>query len=324
VNGTSISYSSGKVGVGTSTPTDPFTVKTSGAFAGYGVVHTNGTVTVGTYVSGDTGWIGTRSNHDFAFFTNDSSPEMVLKTGTGAVGIGTTIPLARLDVQDSSTGEAIRGHSSVGGSTGVRALGNNTNGVGAWGSAHIGVNGEGDYGVWGSTFSGAGNYALFASGNTGATGTKSFVIDHPLDPANKTLNHYSTEAPEPLNTYSGVVVLDSQGGAIVDLPEYCEAINKDFRYQLTAIGAPMPGLYVASKVEHNHFRIAGGRAGMEASWSVTGVRNDAWVRAHGAPVERMKSAEERGFYFEPELYGAPKESGIHYRATHGAEVGQQR
>src|SRR4029077_9924548 len=170
------------------------------------------------------------SNHDFAFFTNDSSPQMVVKTGTGQVGIGTTLPIARLDVQDFTTGEGIRGRSPPSGSTGVRALGNNTNGVGAWGSAHIGVNGAGDYGVWGSTLGVGGNWAVFASGNTGATGTKSFVIDHPLDPANKTLNHYSTEAPEPLNTYGGVALLDANGSATIDLPEYCEAINKDFRY----------------------------------------------------------------------------------------------
>jgi hypothetical protein len=316
VNGTSISYSSGKVGIGTSSPITPLTVQT-GTFNPYGIMHTNGTVQLSTYLSSDTGWFGTKSNHDLAFFANDSTQLMTIKP-TGKVGIGTSLPLSQLHVMETnSSGEAIRGQTTSAFSTGIRGLGNNTSGVGLWGNGHIAVNGDGvDYGVWGST-AGAG-YALFASGNTGATGTKSFVIDHPLDPANKTLLHYSTEAPEPLNTYSGVVVIDSNGGATIDLPEYCEAINKDFRYQLTAVGAPMPGLYVASKVDHNQFRIAGGRAGMEVSWSVTGVRNDAWVRAHGAPVERAKSAEERGYYYEPELFGAPHERGIHFRATHAA------
>jgi hypothetical protein len=32
----------------------------------------------------------------------------------------------------------------------------------------------------------------------------------------------------------------------------------------------------------------------------------------------MKRAEDRGFYYEPELYGASQEQGIHYRATHAA------
>ena len=55
---------------------------------------------------------------------------------TGQLGIGTLLPIARLERrQDFTTGEGIRGRSSPSGSTGVRAIGNNSNGVGAWGNA---------------------------------------------------------------------------------------------------------------------------------------------------------------------------------------------
>jgi hypothetical protein len=41
-----------------------------------------------------------------------------------------------------------------------------------------------------------------------------------------------------MNIYDGVVALDSKGQASVTLPEYFQALNSDFRYQLTAIAAP--------------------------------------------------------------------------------------
>ena len=39
------------------------------------------------------------------------------------------------------------------------------------------------------------------------------------------------------NIYDGVVTLDVYGEAEVQLPAWFEALNTDFRYQLTAIGA---------------------------------------------------------------------------------------
>jgi hypothetical protein len=155
------------------------------------------------------------------------------------------------------------------------------------------------FGVYGASNSAQG-YGVFSEGRTGATGTKSFVIDHPLDPANKVLMHYSAEGPEPLLVYRGNAVLDSSGEADVDLPAYFDAINKDVTYQLTAIGAPAPTLHIAQEVNNNHFRIAGGSAGQKVSWCVTGVRNDAWVRAHGAPAEEDKAA--KGKFLSPELH----------------------
>jgi hypothetical protein len=151
------------------------------------------------------------------------------------------------------------------------------------------------------------------SGNLTVSGTKNFRIDHPLDPANKFLFHAAIESSEVLNLYSGNVVLDVSGEAIVQLPEWFEVINKDFRYQLTSIGAPGRDLYVAEEVSGGHFKIAGGKPGGKVSWQVSGVRNDAWEKAHPMVVEADKGSK-RGQYLTPELYGAPETARIGYMA----------
>jgi hypothetical protein len=138
------------------------------------------------------------------------------------------------------------------------------------------------------------------SGNVqiGGTLTKpagSFTIDHPLDPEHKTLSHSFVESPDMMNVYNGNAALDENGRATVKLPEYFEALNRDFRYQLTAIGAPGPNLYIAQGVVQNRFRIAGGRPYASVSWQVTGVRQDAYANEHRIKVEESKPAQsERG------------------------------
>jgi len=156
--------------------------------------------------------------------------------------------------------------------------------------------------------------AVSITGNLNATGTKNFRIDHPLDPANKYLTHAAIESSEVLNLYSGNAILDDSGEAVVQLPEWFEAINKDFRYQLTPIGAPGRDLYVAEEISGGHFRIAGGKPGGRVSWQVTGVRNDAWEKAYPMVVEADKGAD-RGHYLTPELYGAPASARIGYEAV---------
>jgi hypothetical protein len=134
----------------------------------------------------------------------------------------------------------------------------------------------------------------------------SFTIDHPLDPANKILNHSFVESPDMMNIYNGIVALDQHGQAWVQLPDWFEALNGEFRYQLTAIGAPGPRLYIAQKISGNRFRIAGGKRGMEVSWQVTGIRHDAWAEAHRIPVEEEKTGAQHGTYLHPELFGSSK------------------
>ena len=105
-----------------------------------------------------------------------------------------------------------------------------------------------------------------------------------------------------MNVNNGIVRLDAKGTAWVDLPDYFEALNGDFRYQLTAIGAPAPRLYVAREVSENRFRIAGGRPCGRVSWQVTGIRHDAYANAHRIPVTEDKPAEEQGRYLHPDVY----------------------
>jgi len=144
-------------------------------------------------------------------------------------------------------------------------------------------------------------------------GSGSFKIDHPLDPANKYLSHSFVESPDMMDVYNGVTRLDAKGQAWVNLPDYFEALNGDFRYQLTAIGAPAPRLYVAQEVSHNRFKIAGGRPGGKVSWQVTGIRHDAYANAHRIPVTEDKPAAEQGTYLHPDVFGPGDQSGVSAR-----------
>lgn len=139
---------------------------------------------------------------------------------------------------------------------------------------------------------------LTNSGNLTITGSiskqgGSFRIDHPLDPANKYLSHSFVESPDMMNIYNGSVILDSNGEAEINLPDYFETLNRDFRYQLTPVGGYAP-VYVAREVNGNSFRIAGGKLGLKVSWQVTGVRQDAYANTHRIQVEEDKPQAERG------------------------------
>jgi hypothetical protein len=192
------------------------------------------------------------------------------------------------------------------------------------GFAVIGINtGTAGVAIYGDDLDkGANSYAGFFIGPvyvsgalTGAASIGS-SMDDPIDPANKILNHASVESPEMKNIYDGTVILNERGEAEVALPKYFEALNKDFRYQLTCIGGYAP-VYVARKVHNNAFAIAGGTPGLEVSWQVTGVRNDAYATAHPIVTEEDKAAGDRGHYLHPVELGASPDKAIetHQRGT---------
>jgi hypothetical protein len=131
-----------------------------------------------------------------------------------------------------------------------------------------------------------------------------------MDSANKYLNHSFVESPEMKNVYDGVAVLDANGEAAVMLPDWFEALNEGFRYQLTPVGAPAPQLHIANEIADAQFRIAGGVPGQRVCWQVTGVRKDPWARAHPVMVEEPKTDDERGRYLDPELFGQGEDQSI--------------
>jgi hypothetical protein len=185
------------------------------------------------------------------------------------------------------------------------------------------------------------SYAIYAAGGnsylngdldvtgTLSKGAGSFKIDHPLDPENKFLLHSFVESPDMMNVYNGNVVLDAQGEAVIELPEWFESLNGDYRYQLTCIGGFAP-VYVAEEVKDNRFRIGGGQGGLKVSWQVTGVRRDAYANAHRIPVEQDKPANLRGTYLHPEEHGATADRGMEAarqrtrKAPSAAQVQRQR
>jgi hypothetical protein len=227
-----------------------------------------------------------------------------------------------LGVYGVSDQDGVRGD----GTTGVLGIGSiGVQGDGEW----IGVNGNGYIGVYatggfGTDKGGIGVYAQCSEGKAGefigdvqvsgefSCPDKQFRIDHPLDSANKYLVHCSVESSERLNVYSGKVTLDGRGEAWVELPAWWEAINDDFRYQLTAVGGPAPNLHVAQEVSSNRFKIAGGTPGTTVSWQVVGTRRDAYARAHPLRIEVEKPEAERGTFLHPVELGFTEEARLNY------------
>ena len=256
--------------------------------------------------------------------TNGSSGgirgEATLASGWGALGKNTTDNNATgylggngVGVEgdnSASGGEGVFGNDTSSGFTGAGVYGVSTNGSALWGACGS-SNCVGVYGVAVGT-----GYAGIFTGKTSVNGdlavngnvsksSGSFKIDHPLDPAHKYLYHSFVESPDMKNVYDGIATLDASGVVTVALPGWFSALNRDFRYQLTALGTPQPALFVAKEMANNQFTIAGGVPGARVSWQVTGIRQDAWANAHRIPVEQTKPDDEQDTYLHPELFGEP-------------------
>jgi hypothetical protein len=172
-----------------------------------------------------------------------------------------------------------------------------------------------------ATATGGGVYAgyfvgdVYVSGNLSKAGG-TFKIDHPQDPENKFLIHSFVESPDMMNIYNGNATTDASGEAIVTMPSYFEAENKDFRYQLTTIGQPAQ-VWVAEKISGNQFKVKSDKPNVEISWQVTGVRQDAWANANRVVAEVEKKGVEKGKYLHPELFGKSREFGMPATSARG-------
>lgn len=221
-------------------------------------------------------------------------------TGHVAIGKDTSIG-ARLDVAPgrglgiSTTGNTAVGIVGQADTTGIMAssieggigLAATVNGIGPGGGSGLAAFFGGDVRIRGELF---------------IDSPLLLTIDNPIDPANSTIKHAAITSSEILNIYSGIIILDNNGQGIVKLPTWVEALNHDFRYQLTCLGGYAP-VYISKEVENNTFRIAGGNSNMRISWQLSGVRKDPVALQNPLVVDQPKPNNERGYYHHPEAYG---------------------
>jgi hypothetical protein len=247
---------------------------------------------------------------------SDSQAGVEGDSNTGPGVVGTSNATAGVS-GFSTTAFAVQGQSPNGG--GVLGISTNNAGVQGISTNTIGIIGDSinDIGVFGQSGNGDGMYGKASAGHFAgkfdgdvqvngnlSKSSGSFKIDHPLDPENKYLYHSFVESPDMMNIYNGNVTTDANGDAVITLPDWFEALNKDFRYQLTVIGTFAQAI-VCEKIKGNRFAIKTNAPNVEVSWQVTGVRQDAWANAHRIPTEENKSDKERGFYLHPELFNQP-------------------
>jgi hypothetical protein len=254
----------------------------------------------------------------------------VIQDATGNVGIGQTgAPTYKLDVlHGGSTGARIQSSASfsvldIDANSGDAALRYVKAGVNQW---NVRNNpGTDDYQIF--ELGGGGERMrienttgrVVVNGDFTVVGAKAFTMDHPLDPANKVLRHAAAESNEVINFYSGNITTDASGKAIVRLPDYFEALNKDARYQLTVIGSFAQAI-ISKEVSNNQFEIATNQPNVKVSWEVKGVRNDAHMRMQPFVAEEVKSAAERGKYWDPAAHNQPESKRVSYSSVAGSSL----
>jgi hypothetical protein len=180
---------------------------------------------------------------------NNAVPFLTVTTGAN-VGIGTTVPSAKLDVRASGSIGVLGGNSSTSDDTagivgytssrsnatdlyypaGVRGeVGPSTTGTGVLGiSPYLGVSGvnvdaNGTQLNFGSL--GSPSYAVYGNGDIGASGVKYFVEPHPTD-ASKVIRYIALEGPE-AGTYFRGRGKFVQGRAVIAVPETFRTETED-------------------------------------------------------------------------------------------------
>lgn len=117
-------------------------------------------------------------------------------------------------------------------------------------------------------------------------GSGTFLIDHPLDPANKNLRHGFVEAPEYVNIYRGTVRL-VDGKATVNIDDYhgmtrgtFDALNADIIVSSLQNNDGFSRVRPDGEVLNGVLRIVceDSNCNDNISWMVTGRRQDAFVK----------------------------------------------
>ena len=188
-------------------------------------------------------------------------------------------------------------------------------------SAFVGMVDDTHVGLWGNTGADWGITMDTGSGEVQISGDLhvrgsifkgggGFRIDHPLAPESKYLSHSFVESSDMLTIYVGSAVTDDDGVAVVELPEYFDALNRDARVQLTAVGQ-LALVAVDGDECDNRFTIRSDPPGVTVSWLVTATRQDPWAQANRIVVEEEKPAGKQSMNgnHDDQPFGSTQERG---------------
>lgn len=296
--------------------TPPLVNKPKGFYASGTNTGIESTGNIGVYAVGAGYGMIAQSTTGTGIWGQSTSGYGVFGSSSNGYGVNAISSTSYGLLAQSASNNAIKGFVDTGAAA-IVGESQNGNGVFGWGKgtqagiyAYCSGTGEGIRATGGSN-------AGYFNGNVTVSGTLSkgggsFKIDHPLDPQNKYLYHSFVESPDMMNVYNGNITTDVNGEATVQLPDYFEALNRDFRYQLTTIGSFARAM-VADKIKKNQFRIKTDSPNVEVSWQVTGIRQDAFANANRIPVVENKKSEEKGMYLHPEAFGLDKTMSFDYQ-----------
>lgn len=249
---------------------------------------------------------------------NDTSPKYGVRGEAAGINGTKYGVLGVSDGNDAYTKYGVRGEASGsgGGKYGVYGWASEDDSSTKYGvRAYAGGNGSGTkYGIFASTGSGGTGTRIagYFSGNVTVTGTLSkgsgsFLIDHPLDPENKTLRHNFVESPENLCLYRGKVTIGTSGKKLVKLPDYFGALTKaeEATVILTPIGPKASPVSYEWKKDFSGFTIFSSGETV-VSYLVMADRDDPAIQHLGRPVEEDKGEGnfEKGTYIHAEAYQA--------------------
>jgi hypothetical protein len=307
VNSTVTETKLGNVGIGITNPGSRLSVQgmVESMFGGYkfpdGTIQTTAGISAADAL--------TQITHDRTIAGNGTPADpLSVAVPLHLSGVSAEAPVLTTLAFDGGTGANFVG--GGGGGVGAAVVGGGASGAGHTGGtgltafSGVGQNGAKD-GLAGEFFG-----DVKVTGNL-SKGGGSFKIDHPLDPENKYLYHSFVESPDMKNIYDGTVTTDGNGDATVTLPDWFEALNQDFRYQLTAIGTFAQAI-VAQEIKVNSFTIKTNAPNVKVCWQVTGTRHDAYANRHRIPVEEQKPEDERGLYLHPDAFNKSEDRGVQF------------
>jgi len=307
------------------------------------------------YDNGTTVQIGstTLTNSKLGILNSDYIYGLYISScGTGIYASGTCGGFNGIEGEGNIAGvfgyNSQTGESGASGRLGYNESGSTFYGVyGYYNSSHYGYIGSSNYGVYGRAtstngdagvygyngsgawgalgyYTGGSVYAGYFSGNVSITGSiskgsGSFLIDHPLDPLNKTLRHNFVESPWNMCVYPGKVKLDATGKAEVKMPEYYKALVKEDEAiaQITPVGRPF--LTGCEWSEDFSTLIIYGEPDRDVYYTVMADRDDPVIHQLYKPVEEEKGNGNftKGKLLYPKAYGYPEEMGEDYDKRHG-------